>query len=263
MKIWLIGGTGDSGAIGRAIIAGGMPCLVSVTTESARNLYPESPLLTVKVGKLERSAIATMLAQEPIVAIVDASHPYAVEISQSAIELAEQEKMPYLRYERPRLEKQTALELDSFETLLAGNYLAGERVLLTVGYQALPQFQPWQERATLFTRILPIVNSLEVAIAAGFSPDRIIALRPPIAPDLEKALWLQWQITLVVTKASGTEGGEAIKRSVAQELNVPLLVIARPEIFYPRQTDSVSQVLHFCRQHFGENDHVRSDYTRD
>jgi precorrin-6A/cobalt-precorrin-6A reductase len=241
MSIWLIGGTSDSAILAREMVTNGISCLVTVTTESAKNLYPESSLLTVKIGKPERN--------EKITAIVDASHPYAVEISKIAIALSDHEKIPYLRYERPKLEDQTAIELDSFETLLQSDYLLGQRVLLTVGYKALPLFQPWQNRATLYTRILPVVNSLLVAIAAGFSSDRIIALRPPISPDLEKSLWLQWKISLVVTKASGIEGGEEIKRLVAQELNIPLLVIARPKIFYPQQTSKVSQVIAFCHQH--------------
>lgn len=246
MSIWLIGGTSDSAILAREIVTHGISCLVTVTTEGAKNLYPKSPLLTVKIGKPEQN--------EKITAIVDASHPYAVEISKIAIAFSHQKNIPYLRYERPKLE-QTAIELD-FETLLQSDYLSGQRVLLTLGYKALPLFQPWQNRATLYTRILPVVNSLEVAIAAGFSSDRIIALRPPISRDLEKSLWLQWKISLVVTKASGKEGGEEIKRLVAQELNIPLLVIARPKIFYPQQTSKISQVIAFCHQHFGESYHV-------
>lgn len=247
MKIWLIGGTSDSAIVAKEMMLKAIPTLVTVTTESARNLYPTSSYLTVQVGKPK---------DDQIIAIVDASHPYATEISQSAINLAQTKNIPYLRYERPSLEDSTAIQFDSFETLLESDYLTGHRVLLTIGYKALPLFQPWQNRATLYTRILPVVNSLLVATAAGFSPERIIALRPPISPDLEKALWLQWKISCVVTKASGTEGGEDIKRLVALELNIPLLVIARPKLFYPQQTSLIAQVIAFCRQHLGENDHV-------
>ncbi|GFE70373.1 precorrin-6x reductase [Chroococcus sp. FPU101] len=227
--------------LSQEMIIHSIPTLVTVTTESAKHLYPVSSLLTVKIGKPDPSEIT---------AIVDASHPYASEITKYAIALSHQNHIPYLRYERLNIEAQTAIELDSFETLLESDYLTGQRVLLTVGYKALPLFQPWQNRATLYTRILPVVNSLLVATAAGFSSARIIALRPPISLELEKALWLQWKISLVVTKASGIQGGEDIKRLVAQELNIPLLVIARPKIFYSMQTSSVSEVITFCHQYF-------------
>jgi precorrin-6A/cobalt-precorrin-6A reductase len=119
-------------------------------------------------------------------------------------------------------------------------------VLLTVGYRYLHLFSSWQERSTLFARILPSVTALGAALAAGFSSDRLIALRPPVSVDLEKALWQQWQISLVVTKASGTAGGEDVKRAVAAELGIGLIAIARPEVVYPQQTSELSRALEFC-----------------
>jgi precorrin-6A/cobalt-precorrin-6A reductase len=84
----------------------------------------------------------------------------------------------------------------------------GERTLLTLGYRQLRPFAPWQSQACLFARILPSLPALDGALAAGFTPERLIALRPPISAELETALWQQWQITQVITKASGPAGGE-------------------------------------------------------
>ena len=90
--------------------------------------------------------------------------------------------------------------------------------------------------------------ALEAAIAAGFAADRLIALRPPISPDLEKALWQQWRITRVVAKASGQPGGELTKRQIAAELGVQLILIQRPTLAYPQQTADLQAVVQFCRQ---------------
>ena len=271
-RIWLIGGTSESARIAEAIAGEGLPCTVTVSTKAAQALYPGNPELKVRVGQISSAQISFFCAQEQIVAVVDASHPYAVAISQGAIAAATESPIPYLRYERPHVgdrergvggegergrsfcslsseSTEAVIELDSFDLLIVGNYLEGRRVLLTIGCKALPLFQPWQDRATLFARLLPDVNSLEVAATAGFTPDRLIALRPPISTQLEKALWHQWQISLVVTKASGQAGGEDVKRSVAAELGIPLIVIARPRIAYPQQTSDLSEVLAFCRRH--------------
>jgi precorrin-6A/cobalt-precorrin-6A reductase len=67
---------------------------------------------------------------------------------------------------------------------------------------------------------------------------------------LEKALWQQWDISLVVTKASGTAGGEDIKRTVAAQLGIPLIVIDRPVVEYPQQTSDLSVAIEFCRQQY-------------
>ena len=254
-RIWLIGGTQESAQLAKAIALANKPCTISVTTKSACTLYPQAPNLQVWVGRFTLSQIEEFLQQQQIVAILDASHPYAVEISQNAIALSQKLQIPYLRYERPILEQVRGAEvqgcnLDSFDALLADDYLEGQRVLLTVGYRPLHLFQPWQDRSTLFARILPSAIALAAATSSGFTPDRLICLRPPISADLEKALWRQWNISLVVTKASGTPGGEDIKRTVASELGIPLILINRPTINYPQQTSDFSEALEFCCQQF-------------
>lgn len=238
-----------------ALAVASLPCTVSVTTESARWLYPTAPALQVWVGRLTPAQLQEFLQYQQIVAVLDASHPYAVEISQSVIVAARERQIPYLRYERPGVKTQLntpkVIQLDNFDTLLAGDYLSKSRVLLTVGYKPLQLFRPWQEQSTLFARILPSAIALEAAKAANFTPERLICLRPPIHFDLERALWRQWEISLVVTKASGTPGGEDIKRNVAAELGVSLIVINRPPVEYPQQTSDLSVALEFCHQHIG------------
>lgn len=251
-RLWLIGGTQESVQLAGVIAHANLPCTISVTTESARSLYPTAPALRVRVGRLTPAKLQEFLHEQQIVAVLDASHPYAVEISKSAIAAARERQIPYLRYERPTVDTQlwaaSVIQLDSFDTLLTGNYLHSSRVLLTVGYKPLHLFQSWQDRSTLFARILPSAIALEAAFGAGFTQDRLICLRPPVWADLERALWQQWEISLVVTKASGTPGGEDVKRTVAAELGIPLVVITRPSVEYPQQTSDLLVALEFCRQ---------------
>jgi precorrin-6A/cobalt-precorrin-6A reductase len=251
-RIWLIGGTQESGQLARAIARFNLPCIVTVTTASARSLYPSAPTLQIWVGRLTEQQLENFLQVHQISCILDASHPFAVEVSELAISAASRYQLPYLRYERPELEKSNPNEivLDSFKALLTGDYLKGQRVLLIVGYRPLEQFCSWQSSAVLFARILPSVPALEAALAAGFAPDRLIALRPPVSLDLERALWQQWQISMVVSKASGVAGGEDVKRQAAAELGVRWVAIARPPVSYPHQTGEMAIALEFCKQHY-------------
>lgn len=252
-RLWLIGGTKESAQLALAIAQMTLPCTISVTTESAKSLYPTVPALRVWVGRLTAECLGEFLQQQQIVAVLDASHPYAVEISQSAIAAAKERQIPYLRYERPTVDTELndwpMILLDSFDMLLAGDYLRGQRALLTVGYKPLHLFEPWHDRSTLFARILPSAIAIDAALKAGFTAQRLIALRPPISAELEKALWRHWQISLVVTKASGTAGGEDIKRIVAVELGVCLVVITRPFVAYPQKTGNLLSALEFCRHY--------------
>lgn len=250
-KVWLIGGTGDSVNLVRDIIEHSFPCIVTITTPTAGNLYPANSLLNIQIGQLDKIGIQQLCNRETVRGIIDASHPFAVNISQQVIEFAQAKDIPYLRYERPSLNRQSeAIYLDSFEDLLESNYLESKKILLTVGCQALSRFKLWHEKSVLYARILPKLESLKMALDAGFSESKIIALRPPITLELERSLWQQWQIDLVVTKASGKQGGEDIKIKVAKELGIPLIIIKRPLLKYPQQTEQISDIIEFCYQCF-------------
>ncbi|MGL5034266.1 MAG: cobalt-precorrin-6A reductase [Microcystaceae cyanobacterium] len=254
-KIWLIGGTTESVILARAIALQNLPYIITVTTPEAINLYRDIKNINIQVGQLDQTAIAYFLNKQNIQAIVDASHPFATVISENVIKLAQELNIPYLRFERNSLQhlnslsvlKKSVFNLPNFETLLTGNYLTNQRVLLTVGAKNLPLFKSWQSKATLFARILPRLNSLQIALDAGFTPERIMALRPPYSKELEIALWQQWQISLVVSKASGEMGGENLKQQVSEALNIPLIIIERPSVNYPQQTQNLEDVIKFCQ----------------
>jgi precorrin-6A/cobalt-precorrin-6A reductase len=101
----------------------------------------------------------------------------------------------------------------------------------------------------LFARILPYPQALATAIAVGFTSERLIALRPPVSTSLEKALWQQWDIDVVITKASGAQGGELIKQKVAEALDVKLIRIARPATVNGEITQDLTRVYQFCQGH--------------
>lgn len=265
-RLWLIGGTQESRFIVAQILThaatDAVPSLlISVTTEAARQLYPQHPSITVWVGKLLPKQADSFISDHHVGAILDASHPFARAISQLAIALAQRHQLPYLRYERPQVgNDQTEsprldaarrpgnIILPNLEALLAGPYLAQERTLLTLGYRMLAGFASWQSQAHLCVRILPSQTALAAALDAGFTPDRIVALRPPISAALEKSLWQQWQITQVVTKASGRAGGEDQKQAIAAELGIRLIRLARPVVIYPRQTSQLDEAVEFANR---------------
>ncbi|WP_036479394.1 cobalt-precorrin-6A reductase [Myxosarcina sp. GI1] len=260
-NIWSIGGTSESAAIAEAIASivtdnVRLPLIITVVSPTARSLYPSN--FKVVSGRMDGAAMTDFCRREGVIAVVDASHPYAVEVSRQAIATAKNLNLPYLRYERKAIattddNNSLITRLNSFESLLAGRYLNNQRVLLTIGCKALPLFKNWHDRATLFARILPKPESLDIALKSSFTSDRLICLRPPLGLELETALWRQWNISLVVTKASGTAGGEDIKSQAAAELKIPLIVIDRPKVNYPQQTNSINEVVAFCRRYLSKN----------
>ena len=256
-RVWLIGGTQESATLARAIAHHRIPKTITVTTDSARSLYPSIDPQDVWVVVLTPKTLPAFLASQEIGVILDASHPFATGISEVAIATAIEYQLPYLRYERPTTpvphNPPQVIKVDSLETLLNGQYLNHQRVLLTLGYRFLHRFKAWQENATLFARILPSMTALSAACEAGFTADRLIALRPPLSIPLETALYQHWHISTVVTKASGQAGGEDIKQRVAADLGLTLITIDRPAIDYPQQTSVMEEAIAFCQTHIAAN----------
>lgn len=260
-QIWLIGGTQESATLAASLTQAAIPFIVTVTTASARRMYPEQPCAGIHVGPIPQASMANWLTHHGIAGILDASHPFATAVSQGAIAAATQTQRPYLRFERsvvapsspPRTDQtdqsppRNVHLVPNLETLLTPAQLAGERVLLVLGYRMLHHFQPWQTEAQLFARILPSAVALEAALAAGFTSDRLIALRPPVSSALEQALWQQWNITQVIAKCSGQAGGETTKRKTAAALDIPLWLIQRPAVDYPSQTGDIEQAIAFAQ----------------
>ncbi len=250
-RIWLIGGTAESKDLAQSLLRHAIPTVVTVTTEAARALYPQHPLLAVWVGRLGAADFESFLQQWHVVGILDASHPFAAEISNDAISASQCRSLPYLRYERAPLsqdDQDGVYTVPDLNTLLVSNWLDRQRVLLVLGYRHLAAFAAWHHRTELYARILPSVTALNAAYAAGFSSQRVVALRPPVSPAVEAALWQQWGITTVVAKASGIAGGETVKRSLAHSLNVRLILLARPVVTYPAVTGNLDEALQFCQQ---------------
>ncbi len=253
-QVWLIGGTSESAELAQGLSAQKIPYLVTVTTAAAARLYPASTRLWV--GKLLPTTLPVFLEQQQICCILDASHPFASEISRLAIA----QTLPYLRYERPSLpsdlptphapDSSFITYTDSITALAASSLtsplLRNQRVLFTLGYRHLIRFSHLRPNAKLFARILPSAEAIASALAAGFDASELIALRPPVSLALEKALWQQWNISIVVAKASGQPSGEAIKRQAAQALGIKLILIRRPLIVYPQCTSTPSVALAFC-----------------
>lgn len=262
--LWLIGGTQESRQLVQQWVQTLPPhallqphCIITVTTAAARALYLPVPQLRVQVGQLTAAQIDDFVHHHRIGAILDMSHPFATAISQLAIALAQQRQLPYLRYERPIVSVSQAawhdqqgrpgmVGVSQLQDVLTPELLERDRTLLTLGYRQLSVWAPWQSRATLFARILPSPVALNAALQAGFTPDRLVALRPPISAALEQALWQQWQITQIVTKASGQPGGQDYKQALAAAMGVRLIQIQRPAIAYPHQTDDLDTALQFA-----------------
>ncbi len=245
--VWVFSGTSDGNILANLIKERGHKIVISAATEYGQELAGNAcPDAFVTGGRIGALARREELRQSQALAIVDATHPYADQISDQLISLATSLNIPYIRYERPEAPKASdALVCDSVEEAAGRAMTAGKRIFLATGSSDIKIFlrQPDSEFRLWFTRTTADPDFVQKAIDSGIPRQRICAMQGPFSQAFNEALWREWQIDCVVTKESGVAGGYLAKQAAAKALSIPLLVIKRPAINYPNQATEFETVL--------------------
>jgi precorrin-3B C17-methyltransferase len=262
----LFSGTGDGNALARALADRQGPIVVSTASEYGGEVAREDcPGVTVWAGRQGVEARRRALLRSQARAIVDATHPFAQQMSEQLIGLSKELGIPYLRYERPSafdagaalgtpyaLDTQGALNItgasgslcDSVADAAERAIAIGQRIFLATGSKDLATFlnAPNAGQREWFVRITPDPALVRRAIDLGIPRDHILAMQGPFSEAFNTALWRDQRIDCVVTKDSGEAGGFSAKARAAAALKVPLLVIRRPQVAYPSVATSFEAV---------------------
>ena len=141
-SVWVFSGTSDGNALASELAGSGHDVIVSTASEYGQELVAENfPGLVVRSGKIGVEARRRELRQSDAKAIVDATHPFATEISGQLIGLAREFGIPYVRYERPVTRSQpTAIYCRDMEAAAAEAVGKGTRIFLATGTKDLSTF---------------------------------------------------------------------------------------------------------------------------
>ncbi len=253
--VWVFSGTSDGNALASKLHGTGYHIIVSTATEYGLEIASGSlPGITIRSGRMGVEARRCELANSCARAIVDATHPFATAISSQLMQLAEEIKIPYLRYERPPSTTPfPAIFCQTVREAAAESIARGSRVFLATGAKDLPIFLQHEKatRCEWFVRITPEPESLERVLSLGVPRANICAMQGPFLKEFDEVLWRKWRIDCVVTKESGEIGGFLAKSEAAFALGIPLIVVNRPQADYPIVAHDFETVLDQLRQLLG------------
>ena len=225
MKILLFAGTGDGHELALWLREKKIPFAVSVATEYGEALLPEG--MDVHVGRLDEAAMADLMGRGYTL-VVDATHPYAVEVTRNIRAAAEAAGLPCLRLLRRSDGEDRCLRADSMAAAAEMLLELPGNVLLTTGSKELHHFARPGLRERCFPRVLPMADSLERCLSLGFPPKNIICMQGPFTREMNVATARQFDIRTLVTKNTGSYGGFREKADAAREAGCALLVVERP-----------------------------------
>ena len=190
--------------------------------------------IEVEVGRFTKEDMVSEISKMGITAILDASHPYAAIVSETAREAAAETGVSYIRYERPgaALPDYEKLHVVSNEAEAAETVgRLGNKILLTTGSKTLKTFvtSPFLAGKEIWARVLPTSSVLSECEALGLLPKYILALQGPFSYKMNAAMIHDYEIDVLVTKNSGLIGGSDKKFSAAVDAGIHIVVIEKPK----------------------------------
>ncbi len=252
--ILLLSGASEGPKLAQALLAAGFKSIIAtVTREEARDhLFGHlQDAITVLAQGFTEDSLAQFLVHNRIGLVLDATHPFAVRITRMATSVCQQLSTPYVRYERPDWEPpEGTLYVDGYAEAARTLPALGSRIMLTIGAKQLKHFASLHEQLTLFARILPSPISVQQALDAGFTQAHILALRPPFSMAFNRSLLEEYQADVLVTKASGADGGVVEKVMAAYELGLTTLMIRRPEGYNHQAVSTIPAAVEACQNAF-------------
>ena len=257
-RVLIFAGTTEGRRLAEYLEEKKMPAHICVATEYGQELILEKTgIHTVHAGRLKTEEMAALMRENAITHVVDATHPYAVEVTENIRKAAEQSEAVYIRLLREEtsgiaLNETAWIQVGSVQEAVdflkdhPGNVLAatGSRELHL--YTQIPDF-----RNRVFARILSTAESMDIASRLGFQGRNLICMQGPFSEELNVAMLRAVKAAYLVTKESGRTGGFPEKIAAAVKAGARLIVVGRP----PQETGySFEEVIALLDDAFGMHD---------
>lgn len=250
MKLLLLGGSSEATALARALAERDWPATFSYAGR-VKALAPQ-PLPTRVGGFGGVDGLVNYLRNERITHLIDATHPFARQMSTHAVTAAERAGVRLLALSRPPWTPvagdrwQCVSDMDAARAALAG---PAQRIMLALGRLQLAAFAAQPQHRYLLRLVEPPDEPLPLPHTD------VVIDRGPFAVDGDRALLRRYRIERVVCKNAGGEGARA-KLTAARELGLPVLMIDRPPIPERAEVHDVEAVLNWL-----DHDANRGVYT--
>ncbi|MEL6200997.1 MAG: cobalt-precorrin-6A reductase [Pseudomonadota bacterium] len=224
-KILILGGTKEASQLASDLVAiHGNEAVIS--SLAGRTKEPKPVAGQVRIGGFGGvEGLTRFLVAEGISEVIDATHPFAKQISANAVEACRQAGIALdVRTRKPWKRQPSDIWIEVKSLQEARQQIpANAIVLLAIGAQHLGAFQGLTH-ATLVARTVDGPTSEQENMV-----DAWIVGRPSIDVDEEARLLKDQHITHIVCRNSGGKGAYA-KIAAARRLGIPIIIVQHPTV---------------------------------
>ncbi|MEO3416940.1 cobalt-precorrin-6A reductase [Roseovarius sp. CAU 1744] len=238
-RILVLGGTSEASRLARALAERGDEAVFSY---AGRTLSPVTQPLPTRIGGFGGAdGLAAYLRHEKVTAVIDATHPFAAQMSTNAVHACAQADIPLAAFERAPWQ---AAEGDRWQHVPdiegAADALpdGARRVFLAIGKQNLGAFAGKAQHHYLVRLVDPPKAPLP------FADVEVVIARGPFEADEDRALMRKHRIDIIVAKNSGGTGARA-KLDAARALGLPVVMIDRPKVPARKTCARLGDILHW------------------
>ena len=230
--ILLLGGTSESVDTAKLLVDHGFQFIFSMASEIPMSL-PESSLLTLTRGVMDNTAMESLIHESMIAAVVDATHPYAVEATKNAMRACKNTGVRYFRLSRRSSVPDGSNIIGAKDHEEAANKAGdvGRTVLSTIGVRNLGVYVSVcsARGIRLIVRALGNVESLNAIKSLGVPDQNIITGKGPFSFEENITAIRRFGVGTLVTKDSGVRGGTDEKIRAAIHEKCLVILVQRPE----------------------------------
>lgn len=230
-KILIFAGTVEGRILAEYLIRVGVTIHVCVATEYGEKLLPKGDKISITSKRLDITDMKKLMMDKQVITVIDATHPYAVEVSKNIKQACMELNIDYLRMLRKSIQEQVgnSIYMESVEaTVRYLNYTEGN-VLITTGSKELAKFTEIADyKKRLYARVLSTSKVVDECAKLGFEGRNLICMQGPFSEELNYAMLKQIDARYLVTKESGDAGGFLEKINGASLAGVKVIVIGRP-----------------------------------
>ena len=231
-KILIFGGTTEGRELATVCDKLKLDTILCVATEYGREVLPQFHYVKVSEKRLNTDEITNLIEENRITCVIDATHPYAYEISKNVLAAIKSlsKEVKFFRVRRESMDANIgyALEFDSNNEAIEYLLKTKGNILLTTGSKEISQFAKLCDR--IFARVLPSVDSINACINAGVASKNIIAMQGPFSRNLNEAIIKELHCKYLVTKVSGKSGGFDEKIRACENTGcIPVIILPQSE----------------------------------
>ncbi|WP_035294245.1 cobalt-precorrin-6A reductase [Clostridium sp. KNHs214] len=225
---------------------------ISTATKYGGELLENYKYKVLNSSPLNLQQIIEVIKLNNINIFIDASHPYALEVTKNVVKACDVCKIPYIRYERPSVvEKyesyEKLMQVDTYEEIYDCLKNVRGNVLNTSGSRNMDKILRLGLENRIIHRVLPSLKVMEECFNLGVKVDDLIAIKGPISYDLNLNFIKEYNAKAIIMKDSGVEGGTGEKLEAAICAGIYAIVIKRSNKKLDKVFSSIEEMIVYIR----------------